>query len=139
VRSQRSEGLIFVDPQSFSRSKRMTGTLDVQRDHVQLIRAAAALLEADGLLSFLRTRCAFASMPQGCPIFRSRTSLANCCQETSLAILPFVVSACKDAPIDRRVTREKLKTIDVGLTLKYRSAIVRRSRWCGAQCMDLSR
>jgi hypothetical protein len=52
VRSQRSEGLIFVDPQSFSRSKRMTGTLDVQRDHVQLIRAAAALLEADGLLLF---------------------------------------------------------------------------------------
>jgi 23S rRNA (guanine2445-N2)-methyltransferase / 23S rRNA (guanine2069-N7)-methyltransferase len=45
---------------------------------------------------------------QGCPIFRSRTSLANCCQETSLAILPFVVSTCKDAPIDRRATREKL-------------------------------
>jgi hypothetical protein len=89
--------------------------------------------------SFLRTRCAFASMPQGCPIFRSRTSLANCCQETSLAILPFVVSACKDAPIDRRATREKLKMIDVRLTLKYRSGIVRRSRWCGAQCMDLSR
>jgi 23S rRNA (guanine2445-N2)-methyltransferase / 23S rRNA (guanine2069-N7)-methyltransferase len=52
VRSQRSEGLIFVDPQSFSRSKRMTGTLDVQRVHVQLMRAAASLLEADGLLIF---------------------------------------------------------------------------------------
>jgi 23S rRNA (guanine2445-N2)-methyltransferase / 23S rRNA (guanine2069-N7)-methyltransferase len=52
VRIQRSEGLIFVDPQSSSRVKRMTGTLDVQRDHVHLIRAAAALLEANGLLIF---------------------------------------------------------------------------------------
>ena len=45
-------GLIFLDPPSFSTSKRMDGTLDVQRDHVELIRAAMALLEPDGILIF---------------------------------------------------------------------------------------
>ena len=45
-------GLIFVDPPSFSTSKRMDGTFDVQRDHVDLIRAAMALLEPDGVLIF---------------------------------------------------------------------------------------
>ncbi|HEY3354507.1 MAG TPA: bifunctional 23S rRNA (guanine(2069)-N(7))-methyltransferase RlmK/23S rRNA (guanine(2445)-N(2))-methyltransferase RlmL [Polyangia bacterium] len=45
-------GLIFLDPPTFSKSKAMTGTLDVQRDHVELLRAAAALLEADGVLLF---------------------------------------------------------------------------------------
>jgi 23S rRNA (guanine2445-N2)-methyltransferase / 23S rRNA (guanine2069-N7)-methyltransferase len=45
-------GLIFLDPPSFSSSKRMEGTLDIQRDHVELIRNAAALLEPDGVLIF---------------------------------------------------------------------------------------
>ncbi|KPK72104.1 MAG: hypothetical protein AMJ84_04930, partial [Acidithiobacillales bacterium SM23_46] len=45
-------GVIFLDPPTFSRSKRMVETLDVQRDHVALIRDAAALLEADGVLIF---------------------------------------------------------------------------------------
>lgn len=45
-------GLIFLDPPTFSRSKRMAGTLDIQRDHVTLIRDAAALLEANGILVF---------------------------------------------------------------------------------------
>ena len=44
--------MIFLDPPTFSNSKRMDGTLDVQRDHVRLIRAAAALLEDDGVLVF---------------------------------------------------------------------------------------
>lgn len=44
--------LIFLDPPTFSRSKRMEDTLDAQRDHVSLIRAAAALLEPDGVLIF---------------------------------------------------------------------------------------
>lgn len=44
--------LIFLDPPSFSNSKRMEGTLDVQRDHVELIRNAARLLTPDGLLIF---------------------------------------------------------------------------------------
>ncbi len=45
-------GLIFLDPPSFSSSKRMEGTLDIQRDHVELIRNAARLLEPGGVLIF---------------------------------------------------------------------------------------
>lgn len=45
-------GLIFLDPPSFSASKRMEGTLDVQRDHVSLIRSALRLLAPDGILIF---------------------------------------------------------------------------------------
>jgi 23S rRNA (guanine2445-N2)-methyltransferase / 23S rRNA (guanine2069-N7)-methyltransferase len=45
-------GLIFLDPPTFSSSKRMEGVLDVQRDHVQLIRRAAELLTPDGILIF---------------------------------------------------------------------------------------
>jgi 23S rRNA (guanine2445-N2)-methyltransferase / 23S rRNA (guanine2069-N7)-methyltransferase len=37
-------GLIFLDPPSFSTSKRMQGTFDVQRDHVELIYTALDLL-----------------------------------------------------------------------------------------------
>jgi 23S rRNA (guanine2445-N2)-methyltransferase / 23S rRNA (guanine2069-N7)-methyltransferase len=45
-------GLIFLDPPTFSRSKRMEDTLDIQRDQVTLISDAAALLEPDGILVF---------------------------------------------------------------------------------------
>lgn len=51
--------LIFLDPPSFSNSKRMTETLDVQRDHVKLIRAAARLLADGGLLLFSTNRRGF--------------------------------------------------------------------------------
>lgn len=44
--------LIFLDPPSFSNSKRMTETLDIQRDHESLIKAAMRLLNPDGLLYF---------------------------------------------------------------------------------------
>lgn len=44
--------LIFLDPPTFSTSKRMTGTLDIQRDHPPLIRAAAARLAPGGVLIF---------------------------------------------------------------------------------------
>ena len=49
---RRRYGLIFLDPPTFSRSKRMEETLDVQRDHVALIQDAAALLEPGGVLIF---------------------------------------------------------------------------------------
>jgi len=49
---KRRWGLIFLDPPSFSNSKRMDGTFDVQRDHVALIGQAAGLLEPDGILIF---------------------------------------------------------------------------------------
>ena len=44
--------LIFMDPPTFSNSKRMSDVLDVQRDHVQLIKGAMALLRPEGLLIF---------------------------------------------------------------------------------------
>lgn len=49
---QRRYGLIFLDPPTFSRSKRMEDTLDVQRDHAALIAGTAALLEPGGVLIF---------------------------------------------------------------------------------------
>jgi 23S rRNA (guanine2445-N2)-methyltransferase / 23S rRNA (guanine2069-N7)-methyltransferase len=45
-------GLIFCDPPTFSNSKAMRGTLDVQRDHAALIQNAARLLAPGGLLLF---------------------------------------------------------------------------------------
>jgi 23S rRNA (guanine2445-N2)-methyltransferase / 23S rRNA (guanine2069-N7)-methyltransferase len=44
--------LIFLDPPTLSRSKRMSGELDVQRDHVQMIHGALARLAPGGLLIF---------------------------------------------------------------------------------------
>jgi 23S rRNA (guanine2445-N2)-methyltransferase / 23S rRNA (guanine2069-N7)-methyltransferase len=45
-------GLIFLDPPTHSRSKRMSRDFDVQRDHVELIRLAAQLLERGGSIVF---------------------------------------------------------------------------------------
>ena len=44
--------LIFMDAPTFSNSKSMDETLDIQRDHVQLVRAAGLLLAKDGVLLF---------------------------------------------------------------------------------------
>jgi 23S rRNA (guanine2445-N2)-methyltransferase / 23S rRNA (guanine2069-N7)-methyltransferase len=44
--------LIFVDPPTFSNSKRMAGVLDVQRDHVGMIRRSLQLLRPGGRLVF---------------------------------------------------------------------------------------
>lgn len=44
--------LIFLDPPTVSRSKRMESELDLQRDHVKLIRGALLRLAPDGLLIF---------------------------------------------------------------------------------------
>jgi 23S rRNA (guanine2445-N2)-methyltransferase / 23S rRNA (guanine2069-N7)-methyltransferase len=44
--------LIFLDPPTFSHSKRMQGVLDVQRDHATLIGQCMALLAPGGLLVF---------------------------------------------------------------------------------------
>jgi len=44
--------LIFLDPPSFSNSKRMDETLDIQRDHVHLIRQAMRCLSTNGVLIF---------------------------------------------------------------------------------------
>ncbi|HMK84390.1 MAG TPA: bifunctional 23S rRNA (guanine(2069)-N(7))-methyltransferase RlmK/23S rRNA (guanine(2445)-N(2))-methyltransferase RlmL, partial [Steroidobacteraceae bacterium] len=44
--------LIFLNPPTFSNSKRMHGVLDVQRDHVGMIRRSSRLLRAGGRLVF---------------------------------------------------------------------------------------
>ncbi|GAB5382308.1 MAG: bifunctional 23S rRNA (guanine(2069)-N(7))-methyltransferase RlmK/23S rRNA (guanine(2445)-N(2))-methyltransferase RlmL [Aliiglaciecola sp.] len=44
--------LIFIDPPSFSNSKRMESTWDVQRDHVKLLLDAKKRLEAGGEIIF---------------------------------------------------------------------------------------
>lgn len=44
--------LIFLDPPSFSNSKRMDGSLDIQRDHVALVENAMHCLAPGGILVF---------------------------------------------------------------------------------------
>jgi len=44
--------LVFLDPPTFSNSKRMQGVLDIERDHPELIDACARLLAPEGLLIF---------------------------------------------------------------------------------------
>ncbi|MDP3844818.1 MAG: bifunctional 23S rRNA (guanine(2069)-N(7))-methyltransferase RlmK/23S rRNA (guanine(2445)-N(2))-methyltransferase RlmL [Pseudomonas sp.] len=51
--ADRSEyDLIFIDPPTFSNSKRMEGIFDVQRDHVQLLDLAMTRLAPGGVLYF---------------------------------------------------------------------------------------
>ena len=49
---ERRYDLIFLDPPTFSTSKRMQDTLDIQRDHLALIRSAGRLLSPGGTLIF---------------------------------------------------------------------------------------
>ncbi len=44
--------LIVMDPPTFSNSKRMSGVLDIQRDHVVLINSALRVLSPEGTLIF---------------------------------------------------------------------------------------
>ncbi len=52
ARSSREFDLIYLDPPTFSNSKRMQGVLDIQRDHTGLIEDCMQLLSAEGLLVF---------------------------------------------------------------------------------------
>ncbi len=51
-RERRRYGLIFLDPPTFSNSKRMEESFDVERDQERLITLAARLLDEDGILIF---------------------------------------------------------------------------------------
>jgi 23S rRNA (guanine2445-N2)-methyltransferase / 23S rRNA (guanine2069-N7)-methyltransferase len=51
ARSERYQ-LIFLDPPTFSNSKRMSEVLDIERDHATLIEQSMQLLSAGGLLMF---------------------------------------------------------------------------------------
>ena len=44
--------LIFLDPPTFSNSKRMNDVLDIQNDYISIIQNAMALLDLDGILYF---------------------------------------------------------------------------------------
>jgi len=52
VAERRAYDLIFLDPPTFSNSKRMDDILDVQRDHAELIDRCMALLASGGKLVF---------------------------------------------------------------------------------------
>jgi 23S rRNA (guanine2445-N2)-methyltransferase / 23S rRNA (guanine2069-N7)-methyltransferase len=51
-RAQEEYDLIFLDPPTFSNSKGMDGTFDIQRDHVDLLKKAGRFLSGDGVLIF---------------------------------------------------------------------------------------
>ena len=51
--------LIFIDPPTFSNSKRMDGTFDVQRDHIQLIIDLKRLLRRGGTVMFSNNKRGF--------------------------------------------------------------------------------
>ena len=51
-KSRETYDLIFLDPPTHSRSKRMDEDFDIQRDHVKLLQLTAARLARDGTLLF---------------------------------------------------------------------------------------
>jgi len=51
--------LIFIDPPTFSNSKRMEESFDVQRDHLQLMRDLKRLLRASGTIMFSNNKRGF--------------------------------------------------------------------------------
>lgn len=59
ARAGRRFDLIVLDPPTFSNSKKMTGTLDVQRDHVELINGCLSLLTEKGTLLFSTNKRGF--------------------------------------------------------------------------------
>ncbi|MCG8489606.1 MAG: class I SAM-dependent methyltransferase [Chromatiales bacterium] len=63
IRERRQFGLIVLDPPSFSNSKKMQETLDVQRDHARLIESCLKLLNRDGELIFSTNRRGFKLSP----------------------------------------------------------------------------
>ena len=56
--------LIVLDPPSFSNSKKMQDTLDIQRDQATLIHGAMALLAPSGTLYFSNNLRSFELNPQ---------------------------------------------------------------------------
>ncbi len=51
--------MIFLDPPTFSNSKRMEGDFDVERDQVKLVQQAAKLLKSSGVLYFSNNKRKF--------------------------------------------------------------------------------
>ena len=59
----RSFDIIILDPPSFSNSKSMRGTFDVQRDHSFLVRRTMEYLKKDGVLYFSNNKLKFELEP----------------------------------------------------------------------------
>ncbi|MBN1947663.1 MAG: bifunctional 23S rRNA (guanine(2069)-N(7))-methyltransferase RlmK/23S rRNA (guanine(2445)-N(2))-methyltransferase RlmL [Bradymonadales bacterium] len=59
ARQRQRFGLVFVSPPTFSTSKKMEASFDIQRDHLALLNAAARLLEPGGLMVFSTHRQRF--------------------------------------------------------------------------------
>ncbi|MCE0492553.1 bifunctional 23S rRNA (guanine(2069)-N(7))-methyltransferase RlmK/23S rRNA (guanine(2445)-N(2))-methyltransferase RlmL [Vibrio salinus] len=57
--------LIFIDPPTFSNSKRMSATFDVQRDHLQLLSHLERILSPDGTIVFSNNKRHFKMDIQG--------------------------------------------------------------------------
>jgi 23S rRNA (cytosine1962-C5)-methyltransferase len=51
--------VVFLDPPTFSNSKKMKGFLDIQRDHARLIEGAMARLVPGGVLYFSTNKRVF--------------------------------------------------------------------------------
>lgn len=62
--------VIFLDPPSFSNSKSMQNTLDIQRDHSELISLAVKLLTPDGILYFSTNLRKFKLKPELLEIYK---------------------------------------------------------------------
>jgi 23S rRNA (guanine2445-N2)-methyltransferase / 23S rRNA (guanine2069-N7)-methyltransferase len=74
--------LIFCDPPTFSNSKRMSETWDVQRDHAELIKSLADILSADGMLVFSCNRRKFALDLEGL------TAAGLTCEDVTARTIP---------------------------------------------------
>lgn len=70
--------LIFLDPPTFSNSKRTENVLDVQRDHEMLVGDAMRLLERDGILIFSNNYRRF----QMSPALEQRYEITEISRET---------------------------------------------------------
>ena len=81
ARSKPRFDLIYLDPPTFSNSKRMQGVLDIQRDHLELIEDCMQLLSAEGLLLFSTNAQRFRLDPAA----ESRWSVTDLTKQT----LPF--------------------------------------------------
>jgi 23S rRNA (guanine2445-N2)-methyltransferase / 23S rRNA (guanine2069-N7)-methyltransferase len=65
---KRKYDLIFLDPPTFSNSRRMSVPFEIQKDHVRLIRSVATLLSPGGILifsnNFRRFKMGFAELEE---------------------------------------------------------------------------
>lgn len=51
-KDKKEYNIIIVDPPTFSNSRKMNGTFDIQRDYVSLLKACIAILSEDGYIIF---------------------------------------------------------------------------------------